>query len=79
MLSDAGTAVASLPETSDWKVLALIVYAAAHTLLGDNERRHEMHTASLMTIDGNAAARIAAELAAALSAKRETSLAKAAS
>ena len=38
MLSDAGSAVASLPETSDWRSLALLVYAAAHTLLGDNER-----------------------------------------
>ncbi len=52
---------------------------AVWALLGDNERRHEMHTASLMTIDGNAAAHIAADLAAALSAKRETNLAKAAS
>lgn len=43
------------------------------TLLGDNERRHEMHAASLMTIDGNAAARIAADLSAALSVKRRTS------
>ncbi len=36
MLSDAGSALAVLPETSEWRVLALLVYAAAHTLLGDN-------------------------------------------
>ncbi len=42
MLSDAGSAVASLPETSDWRSLALLVYAVAHTLLGDNERANEL-------------------------------------
>jgi LuxR family maltose regulon positive regulatory protein len=42
MLSDAGQAVASLPETSDWRVLALLVYAAAHTLLGDNEQANQI-------------------------------------
>jgi LuxR family transcriptional regulator, maltose regulon positive regulatory protein len=44
MLSDAGSAVASLPETSDWRSLALLVYAAAHTLLGDNERAGQLFT-----------------------------------
>ncbi|HEX4526431.1 MAG TPA: hypothetical protein VH108_06780 [Gaiellaceae bacterium] len=43
MLSDAGSAVASLSESSDWRGLALIVYAAAHTLLGDNERANELY------------------------------------
>jgi LuxR family transcriptional regulator, maltose regulon positive regulatory protein len=42
MLSDAGSAVESLPETSDWRSLALLVYAVAHTLLGDNERANEI-------------------------------------
>lgn len=47
MLSDAGSAVAYLPETSDWKVLALIVYAAAHALLGDNERANEIFSEAI--------------------------------
>ena len=42
MLSDAGSAVESLPDTSDWRSLALLVYAVAHTLLGDNERANEL-------------------------------------
>ncbi len=42
MLSDAGSALAVLPETSEWRVLALLVYAAAHTLLGDNEQANEI-------------------------------------
>jgi LuxR family transcriptional regulator, maltose regulon positive regulatory protein len=42
MLSDAGSAVESLPDTSDWRSLALVVYAVAHTLLGDNERANEL-------------------------------------
>ena len=48
-------------------------------LLGDAQRRREMHQAGRMTIDGNGAARIAADLAGALSAKRGLSRAKAAS
>ncbi len=43
MLSDAGTAVSSLPETSDWRASALLVYAVAHTLLGDDERANELY------------------------------------
>jgi len=31
-----------LSETSDWRGLALIVYAAAHALLGDNDRANEL-------------------------------------
>jgi LuxR family maltose regulon positive regulatory protein len=42
MLSDAGSALAALPETNEWRVLALLVYAAAHTLLGDNEQANEI-------------------------------------
>ena len=42
MLSDAGSAVESLSDTSDWRSLALLVYAVAHTLLGDNERANEL-------------------------------------
>ena len=38
MLSDAGSAVASLTEDSQWRALALLVFAAAHLMLGDNER-----------------------------------------
>jgi len=48
-------------------------------LLGDAQRRREMHQAGRMTIDGNGAARIAADLASALAAKRGLSRAKAAS
>ncbi|HEX4861428.1 MAG TPA: NTP transferase domain-containing protein [Rhizomicrobium sp.] len=48
-------------------------------LLGDAQRRREMHQAGRMTIDGNGAARIAADLVEALAAKRGLSRAKAAS
>ncbi len=48
-------------------------------LLGDAQRRREMHQAGRMTIDGNGAARIAADLAATLAARRGLSRAKAAS
>ncbi len=47
--------------------------AIAHTvwaLLGDGERRREMRSAGLMTIDGGAAARIASDLAGALAARQ---------
>jgi spore coat polysaccharide biosynthesis protein SpsF len=43
---------------------------AVWALLGDAERRREMHSAGLMTIDGNASARIASDLAGALAARR---------
>jgi spore coat polysaccharide biosynthesis protein SpsF len=49
------------------------------SLLNNNERRHEMRTVSLMTVDGNAASRIAADLAAALAGKRGSIRAKTAS
>jgi LuxR family maltose regulon positive regulatory protein len=42
MLSDAGSALAALPETSEWRVLALVVHAAAHCLLGDNDQANEI-------------------------------------
>jgi LuxR family maltose regulon positive regulatory protein len=42
MLSDAQSALAVLPETSEWRVLALLVYAAAHSLLGENEQANEI-------------------------------------
>ena len=48
MLSDASTAVDSLPETSDWRALALLVHAVAHTLLGDNERADELFRDALV-------------------------------
>ncbi len=47
MLSDAGSAVDSLPESSDWKGLALLVYAVAHSLLGDNERANQLFGESI--------------------------------
>jgi len=40
------------------------------TLLGDTTRRREMRAAGLMTIDGEGAARIAADLAGALASRR---------
>lgn len=43
-------------------------------LLADSARRREMHAAGLMTIDGQGAARIAADLSALLAAKRVTGL-----
>ena len=48
------------------KAIAKAVWA----LLSDAERRREMHSAGLMTIDGNASARIASDLAGALAARR---------
>jgi spore coat polysaccharide biosynthesis protein SpsF len=48
-------------------------------LLGDAARRREMRTVGLMTIDGDGAARIASDLAAALAARRALKPAKAAS
>ena len=52
---------------------------AVWALLGDSTRRREMRAAGLMTIDGEGAARIAADLAAALAQRRAPSLAEAAS
>jgi spore coat polysaccharide biosynthesis protein SpsF len=46
------------------------IAGAVWALLGDAERRREMRSAGLMTIDGSAAARIAAELAGALARRR---------
>lgn len=51
---------------------------AVWTLLGDHERRRDMRSAGLMTIDGGAAARIAGDLAAALAVKRSASAVRAA-
>ncbi len=48
-------------------------------LLGDAQRRREMHQAGRMTVDGNGAARIAADLVEQLAAKRGLSRTKAAS
>ena len=47
-------------------------------MLGDATRRRQMRAAGLMTIDGDGASRIAADLAAALTAKREAKSLKAA-
>ena len=55
-----------LAETAEDKAIAGAVWA----LLADAERRREMRSAGLMTIDGNGAARIAADLAAALAGLR---------
>jgi len=48
------------------------------SMLGDTARRREMHAAGLMTIDGEGASRIAADLASMLAAKRASNPAKAA-
>jgi hypothetical protein len=48
-------------------------------LLGDASRRREMHQAGRMTVDSEGAARIAADLAAMLAAKRAVTTARAAS
>jgi spore coat polysaccharide biosynthesis protein SpsF len=58
-----------LAERADDKAIAGAVWA----LLSDAERRREMRSAGLMTIDGNAAARIASDLAAALTSRRALS------
>ena len=55
-----------LAATADAAAIAKAVWA----LLGDAERRREMRAAGLMTIDGNAAMRIASDLAAALVQRR---------
>ncbi len=41
MLSDARSAVASLVDDDEWRALALLVYAAAHMMLGDDLRADE--------------------------------------
>ncbi len=55
-----------LAERADDKAIASAVWA----LLGNAERRREMRSAGLMTIDGSASARIASDLAHALAAHR---------
>jgi spore coat polysaccharide biosynthesis protein SpsF len=58
-----------LAERADDKAIANAVWA----LLSDAERRREMRSAGLMTINGGAAARIASDLASALAARRALS------
>ena len=55
-----------LAERTDDKAIATAVWA----LLNNAERRREMRSAGLMTIDGGAAARIASDLSRALTARR---------
>ena len=55
-----------LAEQASGDVVAKAVWA----LLGDAERRREMRSAGLMTVDGNASARIASDLAGALARRR---------
>jgi len=55
-----------LAESAEDKAVA----GAVWTLLSDAERRREMRSAGLMTIDGNGAARIAADLATGLAERR---------
>jgi spore coat polysaccharide biosynthesis protein SpsF len=55
-----------LADEAEDKAIAKAVWA----LLADAERRREMRSAGLMTIDGGAAARIASELAIALAQRR---------
>ena len=42
MLSDARSAVAGLGADDEWRALGLLVYAAAHVMLGDNSRADEL-------------------------------------
>ncbi|MDE1985440.1 MAG: NTP transferase domain-containing protein [Alphaproteobacteria bacterium] len=63
-----------LAETASDRSIAQAVW----NLLGDHQRRRDMRSAGLMTIDGNAAARIARDLADALADKRGVSAARAA-
>lgn len=56
-----------------------LIAKSVWTLLGDATRRREMRAAGLMTVDGEGAARIAADLADALAGRRASSPAKAAS
>jgi spore coat polysaccharide biosynthesis protein SpsF len=55
------------------------IASATWALLNDAARRREMHATGLMTIDGDGAARIAADLAASLKQRRSASPIKAAS
>ena len=64
-LAGMGVSLGLAEQASD-DAIAKAVWA----LLGDAERRREMRSAGLMTIDGNASARIASDLAGALSARR---------
>jgi spore coat polysaccharide biosynthesis protein SpsF len=48
------------------------IAAAVAALLNDRQRRHDMHAAGLMNVDGHAATRIAGELVQALAEKRKT-------
>ena len=43
-----GSAVALLPDESDWRAPALFVYAVAQMLLGDNERANELFDESVI-------------------------------
>ena len=47
MLSDAGLAVALLPEGSDWRAAALFIYGVAKMLLGDDERASSLFDESV--------------------------------
>jgi spore coat polysaccharide biosynthesis protein SpsF len=64
-LAGMGVSLGLMDQASD-DAIAKAVWA----LLSDAERRREMRSAGLMTIDGNAAARIASDLAGALAQRR---------
>ena len=48
MLSDAGLAVALLPDESDWRAPALFIYGVAKMLLGDDERASALFDESVI-------------------------------
>ncbi|HSM96992.1 MAG TPA: hypothetical protein VLT91_13170, partial [Rhizomicrobium sp.] len=52
------------------KIEDVDIASATWALLNDTVRRREMHAAGLMTIDGDGASRIAADLAASLKQRR---------
>jgi LuxR family maltose regulon positive regulatory protein len=49
MLSDARSAVSGLVDDDEWRALALLVYAAANMMLGDNERADELLAEAVTT------------------------------
>ena len=49
MLSDASSAVSGLVDDDEWRALALVVYAAANMMLGDDERADELLAEAVTT------------------------------
>ncbi len=65
----AGLSLGVAEEVGDNAIAEAVV-----ALLSDSQRRREMHTAGMMTVDGEGAARIAADLVAAMTEKHSTPL-----